>query len=237
MIQHTDSTATFRKPNLEMLNKVFNPLSPLERLQRLYDFFPPEDVLYTSSFGTKSRLLLSYIARVQPAQVVHFIDTTYHFPETIQYRNELGQRLGLQLKNVLPDPVQNALTREEEWWKDHPKMCCTVNKVAALRPVIDQHRIWISGIMSSQTQFRSTLQIFEKQGDIIKFQPLIDLPEEAFHQEISELNVPPHPLEAEGYGSIGCTHCTVPGAGREGRWAGQEKKECGLHPSYFTKKS
>ena len=237
MIQHTDSVKKLIAPDLEVLNRVFAPLSPLERLKRLYDFFPVEDVLYTSSFGTKSRLLLSYIARVQPKQVVHFIDTTYHFPETIQYRNELGQRLGLQLKNVLPDPVQNALTREEEWWKDHPKMCCTVNKVAALRPVIDQHRIWISGIMRSQTQFRSTLQIFEKQGDIIKFQPLVDLPENDFHQEISELNLPPHPLEARGYGSIGCTHCTVPGAGREGRWSGQEKKECGLHPSYFTKKS
>ncbi len=221
---------------VEALNEIFTPLPFEDRIRTLYQYFDESEVLYTSSFGTKSVFLLHLVSQIRPTQKVHFIDTTYHFPETMAYRDQLSRDFGFELVNVTPDPVQNALTRDESWWVDHPKMCCSINKVVPLEPIINEHKAWISGLMASQTDFRSHLRVFEQQGDIIKFHPIIDIDEGEFLYYKSLHQLPDHPLESQGYGSIGCTHCTAKGSGREGRWKGTEKKECGLHPSYFLKK-
>ncbi|MEK7257574.1 MAG: phosphoadenylyl-sulfate reductase, partial [Bacteroidota bacterium] len=177
-----------------------------------------------------------FVSQIRPAQKVHFIDTTYHFQETLEYKEMLTERFNLNVIDVLPEPEQNALTREEQWWKDHPRMCCSINKVVPLEPIKAQHKVWISGLMSYQTEFRSHLRVFEKQGDILKFHPLIDIDEGEVLYHFSLHNLPRHPLEDLGYGSIGCMHCTEKGEGRNGRWKGQGRTECGLHPSYFIKK-
>ena len=221
--------------SIELLNDVFEHLSPKNRLKALYKYFAVDEVLMTSSFGTKSAVLLSMISEINPRQKIHFIDTTFHFPETLAYRDQLSRQLSLEVLDILPPQKENALTRKEEWWKDHPKMCCNINKVEPLEPIKARHKIWISGVMAFQTRFRSDLRIFEKQGDIIKFHPLIDLERAVFESYFEEQSLPRHPLEALGYGSIGCMHCTVKGKGREGRWKGTNKTECGLHPSYFEK--
>jgi len=221
---------------IETFNKIFTPLDFVMRVHLFYQMFDVKDILYTSSFGTNSVLLMDIIHDATPNQAVHFIDTTYHFDETITYKNSLMERYNLQVIEVKPNQTQNDLTREEEWWIDHPKMCCTINKVASLDPIVAQHKLWISGLIAYQTQFRSQLNIFEKQGDIIKFHPLVDAQEGdvLFYKSLHKLL--PHPLESQGYGSVGCTHCTAAGKGRTGRWQGQRKTECGLHPNYFTKK-
>ena len=221
---------------LEELNEVFTPMTYLERLKKLYQHFDPSEVLLTSSFGTKSVFLLHLIHEIEPRQKVYFIDTTYHFPETVAYKEQLVELFNLEVINVLPEPVQNKLTRDEAWWNDHPRMCCTINKIAPIEPVVAKHKVWISGLMAYQTPFRAHLRIFEQQGDILKFHPLIDIDEGAFLYHLSYNKLPRHPLEAEGFGSIGCVHCTNKGEGRSGRWAGKAKTECGLHPNYFTKK-
>ena len=174
--------------------------------------------------------------RLRPSQTVHFIDTTYHFQETIDYKNELIEAYDLNVIDVLPDAAPNQLTRDEKWWEDHPKMCCSINKVVPLEPIVDKHTVWISGLMAYQTDFRSNLRVFEKQGDIIKFHPLIDIDEGEFLFYLSYNKLPRHPLESQGYGSIGCSHCTVKGQGRSGRWKDNNKTECGLHPTVYTKK-
>ncbi|GJM31796.1 MAG: phosphoadenosine phosphosulfate reductase [Saprospiraceae bacterium] len=220
---------------VEALNEIFTPLPFEDRIRALYRYFAESEVLYTSSFGTKSVFLLHLISQIRPTQTVHFIDTTYHFPETLAYRDQLAEKFGLEIINVTPDPVQNALTSDESWWQDHPKMCCSINKVVPLEPIVAKHKVWISGLMSDQTNFRSNLRIFEQQGDIIKFHPILDIDEGEFLYHLAYHKLPAHPLEAQGYGSIGCTHCTAKGSGREGRWKGSEQKECGLHPSYFLK--
>jgi phosphoadenosine phosphosulfate reductase len=222
--------------DLDYLNEVFTPLGFAERIVKLYEFFDEDEVLFTSSFGASAAFLLHLITQHRPGHPVYFIDTTYHFPETIAYKEELTRRLGLNVIDVLPDPTQNALTREEQWWKDHPKMCCSINKVVPLEPIKADHKVWISGLMGYQTDFRSNLRVFEQQGDILKFHPIVDLQEGDYLYWSSYFQLPKHPLEAEGYGSIGCVNCTVKGEGREGRWAGTDKKECGLHPGYFLKK-
>ena len=221
--------------SLDLLNDIFKDLTFKERLKKMYNYFNEEEVLMTSSFGTKSIFLLHLISQIRPHQKVHFIDTTYHFKETLEYKQQVIDFLNLDVVNVTPAPAENALTRDEQWWNDHPKMCCTINKVAPLEPIKAAHQIWISGLMAYQTPFRSRLNIFEQQGDIVKFHPLIDIDEGEFLYYMDYFKLPKHPLEAQGYGSIGCEHCTVKGEGRSGRWVGKEKTECGLHPGYFRK--
>lgn len=234
---HHHQVNEWRELSIELLNDVFQPLPVEDRLRLLYKYFAEEDVLFTSSFGTKSALLLHLVNQVRPTQTVHFLDTTYHFPETLAYKDELIGRYGLRVVDVRPDPAQNGLTRDEAWWHEHPRMCCSINKIAPLEPIKSRHRVWISGLMAYQTEFRAHLRIFEKQGDILKFHPLIDVEEGEFLYYFSYYQLPEHPLEKFGFGSIGCTHCTRQGKGREGRWKGTNQAECGLHPGYFLNKS
>ncbi|MFT5764084.1 MAG: phosphoadenosine phosphosulfate reductase [Saprospiraceae bacterium] len=222
--------------DVEELNAIFTPLTFTERLEKLYEYFPEKAVLYTSSFGTKSVFLLHLISQVRNTQTVHFIDTTYHFPETIAYKEKISKRFKLKIIDVRPKEVENNMTRTDQWWIEHPKMCCSINKVVPLEPIIARHKVWISGLISKQTTFRSHLRVFEQQGDIIKFHPLIDIDEGEILYHLDYHKLPRHPLEKHGYGSIGCTHCTIKGEGREGRWKGKNKTECGLHPTFFHKK-
>lgn len=235
-IKDWQALRTKGKFDVNTLNKLFAPLDFIDRVRLFYQLFDTKDILFTSSFGTNSVLLIDIIHKANPKQKIHFIDTTYHFEETIRYKKMLAAHYGLSVVDVLPNKVQNDLTREEQWWTDHPKMCCAINKVASLNPIVAEHRLWISGLISYQTQFRSQLNIFEKQGDIIKFHPLLDIEEGDVLFYKAKHKLLAHPLEIKGFGSVGCTHCTVVGAGREGRWQGQNKSECGLHPNYFTKK-
>ena len=230
------TTAVATELNLESLNDIFRPLTYAERIEKLYDFFPQDDILVTSSFGTRSAFLLHTLSQIRPNQKIHFIDTTYHFPETMAYKNTLASLFGLTVVSVSPESKQNELTRDEEWWKDHPKMCCTINKIQPLEPIIADHRVWIAGLMGWQTEFRSRLEIFTRQGDIIKFHPFIDIDQGEFLYHWSYHKLPRHPLEKHGYGSIGCSHCTKKGEGRSGRWQSSAQTECGLHPNYFLKK-
>ncbi len=222
--------------DIETLNEIFEPLTFEQRLRKLYDLVPQDEILVTSSFGTRSAFLLHLISQIRPSQKIYFIDTTYHFPETIQYKQQLTEDFGLNVKSVYPEEKQNQLTKDENWWIDHPKMCCTINKIHPLEPVIANHKIWIAGLMSWQTPFRARLDIFTQQGDIIKFHPFIDIDEGEFLYHLSYYKLPKHPLEAQGYGSVGCTHCTRKGEGRSGRWQASQQTECGLHPNYFLKK-
>ncbi len=222
--------------NIDELNQIFQPLNFKARLETLYKFYKEEQILYTSSFGTKSIFLLHLLHQIKPSQKIHFINTTYHFEETLEYKKQVAREFDMQVIDVQPNKLENALTREESWWTDHPKMCCTINKLAPLEPIVARHDIWISGLMSYQTNFRSHLRVFEKQGDILKFHPLLDIDEGEFLYHLDYYKLPRHPLEAEGYGSIGCVHCTAKGEGRSGRWKDSKKDECGLHPNYFNRK-
>ena len=235
LFEPDERLASWQELSVELLNDVFTPLSWYERIEKLYKFFAQDDVLVTSSFGTKSVLLLRWLSEIRPMQPIHFIDTTYHFRETIEYRERLRKLFNLDIIEVLPDIEGNALTREEQYWIDHPKMCCSINKIAPLEPIVAQHRVWISGLMSYQTEFRKHQRVFEISGDILKFSPMIDMSEGEFRYYVGVHKLPRHPLELHGYGSIGCTHCTAPGKGRKGRWVGKEKSECGLHPNYFLR--
>lgn len=214
---------------LQALNNRFKLLEPIERLQLLYSYFKLEDVLLTSSFGTKSALLLYWMSNIKAKQPIHFLDTGYHFEETLTYKEKLTAAFNLKVVNIYPKEALHQQSLTAEMWKTNASKCCRINKVAPLEEIKLNYEVWISGLMAYQTPYRRNLDIFEQKDNILKFYPLIDLTEADFNHYYQQADLPAHPLEALGYDSIGCLHCTKRGQGRNGRWTGSLKTECGLH--------
>ena len=215
--------------NLHELNHIYRLLSPLDRLKSVFSHFDHDDILVTSSFGATSGILMSMVSKVAPGHPIHFIDTTYCFNKTIEYKNTLTDILGLKIIHILPNTMDNLITRETSLWETDPDTCCNLNKVKPFEPYKLNKKIWVSGLLMNSNPFRENMKIFEMRGRIIKMHPSIDTTAEEFDQFLLDNNIPPHPLKLEGYDSVGCTHCTIKGKGREGRWPGKEKMECGLH--------
>lgn len=213
--------------NVEELNKKYISLSPEERIIELYKDF--NKILFTSSFGTTSVFLLHIFNKINSNQMVHFLDTTYHFNETLEYKNRLTDILNLKIIDVKPEEWKNNFTQKDKTWNTDPDLCCSINKVEPLDKIKLDFEVWVSGLMSSQNKYRGNLKIFEEQDGILKFYPIVDLSEKNAQEYIKKNNLPEHPLLKAGYNSVGCFHCTVAGKGRSGRWVNKSKTECGLH--------
>lgn len=213
--------------NLDELNAKYRELKPEERVAELYQDF--DRVLFTSSFGTSAAILLHMFSKVNPEQTVHFIDTTYHFQETLEYKDKLKEKLHLKIEDILPADWKNKFTKEDRTWTKDPDLCCSINKVEPLEEIKPNYQIWVSGLMAYQNKERKARRIFEKSGDLLKFHPIIDFTEEQKVNYFKTNQLPEHPLQKFGYSSIGCAQCTFKGKGREGRWKGTGKTECGLH--------
>ena len=215
--------------DIEELNRIYQPLNPIQRLRKVFGDFDHEDILVTSSFGTTSGILMGMVSKAAPGHPIHFIDTTFCFNKTISYKQTLTMLLGLNIINVLPDIEDNTLARETKMWEIDTDKCCNLNKTKPFEPYKAKKKIWISGLLMNQTPFRENLNIFERRGDIIKMHPNIDTSALQFDMFLADNEIPPHPLKAEGFDSVGCTHCTLKGKGRSGRWANSDKTECGIH--------
>lgn len=213
--------------NLEELNKKYLPLTPEERILELYKDF--NKVLFTSSFGTTAIYLLDLFHKVKPDEKIYFLDTTYHFNETIGYKEELTKLWNLNVVDIKPEDWKNKFTLDDKTWSTDPDLCCSINKVEPMDKIKADFEVWVSGLMGSQNAHRENLKVFEQKEDIIKFYPLIDKTEEDAKAYIQKNNLPEHPLLSQGFHSVGCVHCTVAGHGRTGRWANKSKTECGLH--------
>ena len=213
--------------NLTELNNKYQPLSPEERIRELKKDF--SKILFTSSFGTTAVYLLHIFSKTNPEQKIYFLDTTYHFPETLEYKKLLTEKFKLNVIDLEGDKWRNKFTRDDKTWEKDPDLCCSVNKVEPLEKIKSEFEIWVSGLMKSQNENRAQLKIFEEKNGIIKFYPIIDMTEEQANNYIKENNLPEHPLKSLGYNSVGCTHCTSKGKSREGRWINKSKTECGLH--------
>jgi phosphoadenosine phosphosulfate reductase len=214
---------------IRMLNARYAPLHFEERIRQLYRDFDPADVLVTSSFAATSAYFLHIISRIRPDQLIHFIDTGYHFAETEAYKQYLIDLFGLKVADLRAEDWKHQFTTEEKTWEKDPDFCCSINKVEPLESIKPNYQVWVSSLMRWQTEHRAGLDIFELRRGILKFNPMIDVTRQQRDAYISEHALPFHPLVAKGYSSIGCTHCTVAGDGRSGRWLGKPKTECGLH--------
>lgn len=223
------NSAGLSTAQIEELNRIYAPLHFEERLRRLYRDFAPEKVLITSSFAATSAYFLHIISDIRPDQKIAFINTGYHFKETLAYKDYLTKAFGLSVFDLKADDWKHEFTQKDETYKKDPDYCCAINKVEPLDAVKPNYHVWVSSLMSWQTDARADMKIFEERRGILKFNPMIDVTKGERDAYIAEHSLPFHPLVAEGYQSIGCTHCTVKGEGRSGRWVGKPKTECGLH--------
>lgn len=219
----------YTSAELQVLNKKYKALPVKERIQALYKDFDVNEVMLTSSFAATSAFLLKLFSEVNQQQEVFFIDTGYHFEETLRYKKKLSQKYGLNVKSITALAEEHAFTQKDETWKKNPNFCCSINKVKPLEAIKKKYSIWVSGLMEWQSDHRAALNIFEQRGDILKFYPLLDVSKKERDAYIEKHQLPFHPLVAKGYHSIGCKHCTVPGKDRSGRWNNSPKTECGLH--------
>lgn len=213
--------------NKEKINRLLSTKIVDARVAHVFNSF--KNVLVTSSFGTTSVVILHLISRIKPECPVYFIDTGYHFEETLSYKNRVARLLNLKVIDLKPDPAKHQKTREQQIWGQNPDKCCEINKTEPLETVKSQYNVWMSGLIGFQNQYRSNLDILDEKPGIVKFYPLIDWNSGLVEEYIEVHGLPQHPLKAKGYDSVGCTHCTIPGAGRSGRWGNQSKTECGLH--------
>jgi phosphoadenosine phosphosulfate reductase len=219
----------FSTEQTAILNARYAPLPFKQRLEQLYREFSPDEVLVTSSFAATSAYFLHIVSRVCPEQPIAFIDTGYHFKETLAYRDFLTDLYQLKVFDVRADDDRHQFTVDDQTYLRNPDFCCSINKVEPLEAIKSRYKVWMSSLMHWQTEFRAELEVFELRRGMLKFNPMIDVSRAERDAYISEHQLPFHPLVAAGYASIGCTHCTVRGEGRSGRWVGKPKTECGLH--------
>ncbi len=219
----------FSEIEITKLNKKYNTLSVRDRIIELYTDFDVNEIMLTSSFATSSAFLLHEFSQVNKEQVIYFINTTYHFDETLKYKEQLTNLYGLKVESIGANKIDNDFTTKNKTWETQPEFCCDINKVRPLNLIKQRFNLWVSGLMEWQSDHRSSLNIFEKRNGILKFYPLLNVTKEERETYIREHKLPFHPLIAKGYSSVGCTHCTVPGNGRSGRWNNHPKTECGLH--------
>jgi phosphoadenosine phosphosulfate reductase len=188
----------------------------------------PGRIAIVSSFGAEAAVLLHMVAVVDPATPVLFVDTGRHFPETLDYRDRLAARLGLTgLRSIGPraeDVARLDADRSRATWD--PDGCCAFRKVAPLQDALAGFDAWISGRKRFQSGTRADLAVVEVDGHHVKVNPLASWSAADVADYAARHELPPHPLVAEGYLSIGCAPCTsVVASGedsRAGRWRGFE---------------
>lgn len=215
-------------------NERLEGASPAERLAFAVDAFG-EDLLFTSSFGAQSGVLLHLWSEVARHLPVVFVDTGFLFPETLAYRDALVERLGLRLRVVTPDVTTADFVARYGTDIQHrdPDFCCGLNKVVPLAPLRESARGWVSGLRRGQSRAREGVGILEQDGHLVRVHPLATLTRDDVARYLVDHDIPEHPLVQRRYLSIGCAPCTRPVADgedeRAGRWAWTGKTECGLH--------
>ncbi len=221
--------------DLEAESARLEAASPAERLAFALDAFG-EGLLFTSSFGAGSGVLLHLWSRAAPGRPVLFLDTGFHFDETLRYRDELAARLGLNVEVARPahTPAEFVVEHGPDVYLRDPDFCCARNKVDPLAPHRARARAWVSGLRRDQSGARAGVPVLRREPDgAVKVHPLATLRADEARAYLREHGVPEHPLVARRYLSIGCAPCTRAVADgedeRAGRWAGTGKTECGLH--------
>ena len=174
------------------------------------------------SFQKEESVLVHMLTQLEPGARVFMIDTGALFPETFATWREFEERFGVRVE------VFDASSHNGPW---SPENCCGKAKVQALGHALEDVDAWITGVRRAQARTRANARKleFEERRGIWKVNPLADWSDEDVWRYIVRHELPYHPLHDRGYDSIGCAPCTQPGDGREGRWAGQDKTECGIH--------
>nr|WP_245164110.1 phosphoadenylyl-sulfate reductase [Bradyrhizobium elkanii] len=222
-------------PAADALDRALRTASPAEVIAAAVKTLGREKVALVSSFGTESAALLKVMADVDPAIPVVFLDTGWLFEETLAYRDTLIKTLGLtDVRSIKPD--EEALSRQDpdrELWFTDPDACCRIRKVEPLARALKPFAGWINGRKRFQGGARADIPVVEDDGVRLKFNPFANVSREEIEAIYTLGKLPPHPLVASGYQSVGCMPCSSRSAAgedaRDGRWRGRAKTECGIH--------
>jgi phosphoadenosine phosphosulfate reductase len=196
----------------------------------------------SSSFQSHSLVLLHILSRVDRTIPVYFINTGFHFPETIRFRDYVTRLFGLNtldLKSEVPKYLQRDAEGRLLFTSD-PDHCCHLNKTQPMDAVLREYDVWINGVRADQSAVRAAMKVEQPAPyGKLRFHPMLDWTAKMIWQYQKEYNLPRHPLEEKGYVSIGCEPCTRrldPNMQeREARWYGLKKAECGLHTDLVSK--
>jgi phosphoadenosine phosphosulfate reductase len=203
---------------------------PLEVLRWAVDRFSPRFAITASMQDT---VLLHMISQVDRDVPVVFLDTGYHFPETIGTADAAESVYDLKLLRVRP---QLSVEQQDQafgpkLYERDPDLCCRMRKVKPLESAMRDFDAWASGVRRDESDSRASARLVEwdEGKGKVKINPLVAWSQDQIDDYVAANGVLVNPLLSEGYGSVGCAPCTRPGTGRDGRWAGQNKVECGLH--------
>ncbi len=221
-------------PALE-LDLALRHASPAEVISTALQIVGRERLAVISSFGTESAALLKVMADVDPAIPVVFPDTGWLFEETLAYRDTLIATLGLRdVRSIKPSEA--TLSRDDpdrELWFSDPDACCRIRKVEPLARALAPFSAWINGRKRFQGGLRADIAVVEDDGVRLKFNPFANVSREEIEAIYKLAKLPPHPLTASGYKSVGCMPCSSRTSAdedaRAGRWRGRAKTECGIH--------
>jgi phosphoadenosine phosphosulfate reductase len=222
-------------PAADELDRALRDASPAEVVAAALHTVGREHLAVVSSFGTESAALLKVMADVDPAIPVIFLDTGWLFEETLAYRDTLIATLGLRDVRSIK-PLEDALSQQDpdrELWFSDPDACCRIRKVEPLARALAPFSAWINGRKRFQGGARAAIAVVEDDGARLKFNPFANVSREQIQAIYATANLPPHPLAASGYLSVGCMPCTSRTSpdedARAGRWRGRPKTECGIH--------
>lgn len=190
----------------------------------------------TSSFQTHSLVMLHIISKIDNSIPVYFINTGYLFPETMSFRDEVAEKFGLEvidIKSGTPRLMQRDSNGRFMFTTD-PDYCCYLNKTQPMETILASYDIWINGVRADQSAVRKAMKTEQPAPfDTTRFHPMLDWNNKDIFKYIREHDLPRHPLDSNGYMSIGCEPCTrkidPEMQEREARWYGLNKVECGLH--------
>lgn len=218
-----------------------------DRCRRVLDGASPAQVVAWAgeTFGESCVAAVSFQSPVLPHLVAThapqiplvFLDTGYHFPETLRYLEKLQALLGVSVS--VTDP---PLPLDDQWRSD-PDGCCQARKVRPLEQVLAGRAAFLSGVRWVDHSGRTTAEVISRDPrfNVYRVQPLVTMTDADVEEYIEAHDLPTHPLQALGYTSIGCWPCTSPVAAgehpRAGRWRGSEKNECGINDAYGSRAS
>lgn len=207
--------------------------TPQEILQWAAGQFGDKLGVACSFGGVSGMAILDMAVKTKPDVRVFYVDTDFLFPETYATRDAVSAKY-----NIIPLGYRPKLTPEEqaakhgaELWRTAPDQCCAIRKVEPNERALEGLSAWVAGLRRDQSDTRKDVSPvqWDKKFGLFKIAPLFNWTEKDVWRYIVANDVPTNPLHDVGYASIGCTHCTVAGQGRDGRWQGSAKTECGLH--------
>ncbi len=218
-----------------VLDRALRDASPAKVIETALATVGREHLALVSSFGTESAALLKVMADVDPAIPVVFLDTGWLFEETLAYRDTLIATLGLRDVRSIK-PLEQTLSQQDpdrELWFSDPDACCRIRKVEPLARALRPFSAWINGRKRFQGGARAEIPVVEDDGAKLKFNPFANVSRDDIEAIYKLAKLPPHPLVASGYLSVGCMPCSSRTAldedARAGRWRGRAKTECGIH--------